>query len=253
MGPLTNTSFTSTGPAGSAVLLVHGLGGGVYEVQWLAEQLHRRHGLTVRAMHLAGHEHPATLMPASTHHDWLASVRREYEALASRCDVVHLVGFSTGCLVALRLAQLQPMRGMLVLLAPFLAVFKPRLLPVRPEALLRAFSFLSQVPRRPPPLADRALRAEVTRLLPFSTMNLHAARSALELASLVEPDLPKLRTPTLILQGARDTVVDPSGAARLDAALGGEHRLVVLPSSDHLVALDRERERVFDEVAAFLR
>lgn len=252
MRALTNTPFTLAGSAPGAVLLVHGLGGGVYEVQWLAEHLHARLGLTVRAMHLAGHERPSTLMPPSTHDAWLASLRREYDALAAAHRVVHVVGFSTGCLVVLRLAQQHAVSGKLVLLAPFLAVFKPALLPWRPEALLRAFRFLSQVPRRPPPLADRSLRAEVTRVLPFSTMNLDAARSALELAALVEQGLAQVTCPVLSIQGARDTVVDPAGATRLDAALGGEHRLVRLADSDHLVALDREREQLFDEVTGFL-
>ena len=151
MRALTNTPFTLAGSAPGAVLLVHGLGGGVYEVQWLAEHLHARLGLTVRAMHLAGHERPSRLMPPSTHDAWLASLRREYDALAAAHRVVHVVGFSTGCLVVLRLAQQHAVSGKLVLLAPFLAVFKPALLPWRPEALLRAFRFLSQVPRRPPP------------------------------------------------------------------------------------------------------
>jgi carboxylesterase len=121
------------------------------------------------------------------------------------------------------------------------------------ERLLELVPWLAQVPRRPPPLKDRAIRREVARCLPFRTMNLHAARSARALVTLVLADLAKVTAPTLVLQGARDTVVAPRGAARLDAGLThAPHRLVSFAGSDHLLALDAEREQVFDEVARFL-
>lgn len=255
MTPLENRPFLLEGNGAAAVLLVHGLGGGTYELQWLGEHLHARLGVTVRAMHLAGHEAPSRFMPASTHEAWLGSAQREYAALAQRFATVHVVGFSTGCLVAMRLAQVHvPARvsGRLALLAPFVDIYRPPFLPFSPERALELVPRLSQVPRRGPPLKNRELKAQVSRVLPFSTMNLDAARSAKALGALVLADLAKLARPTLLVQGARDTVVDPEGAARLDRELSCEHRLVVLEASDHLVALDEQRERVFDEVARFL-
>lgn len=250
MTPLANRPFTLPG-RGEAVLLVHGLGGGTYEVQWLGEALHARLGVTVRALHLPGHEAPARFMPASRHEDWVAAVERELDGLGP--GPVHLAGFSTGAMVALRVATRRALTGQLVLLAPFVDVYRPALLPVRPEALLDAMPWLTQVPRRPPPLRDAAVRAEVSTLLPFHTMNLDAARSAKALGRLALADADRVTAPTLILQGVKDTVVDPRGASRLAAALGAPHRLLALDDSDHLLVLDREDARVADEVVAFLR
>ncbi len=249
--PLENKPFTLPGRGGS-VLLVHGLGGGPYEVQWLGEALHERTGLTVRATHLPGHEAPARRMPASGYEEWTAAVIDEV-ALLSRDGPVHLVGFSTGGTISLRVAETVPLEGRLVLLAPFLDIHRPRFLPVRPEALLDLFSGLHVVPRRGPRLRDKALQREVERCLPFATMNLDAARSAKALSELAMRDIASVRAPVLILQGARDAVVNAGSAARIEAALRGERRLVILPESDHLLTLDSERERVFDEVTAFLR
>ncbi|MEW6431161.1 MAG: alpha/beta fold hydrolase [Myxococcota bacterium] len=245
--PLANRPFTLEG-AGGAALLVHGLGGGTYELQWLGEALHARLGITVRAMHLPGHEAPMRAMPPSRHEDWVAAVERELDALGP----AHLVGFSTGALVALRVAQRRPLTGRLVLLAPFIDIYRPPLLPVRPEALLEKTPWLSQVPRRPPPLRDATLRALVTAVLPFSTMNLDAVRSAKALSDAVLTALPRVTAPTLVLQGAKDTVVDPSGAARVAAGVRGA-RLVMLDDSDHLLVLDGQRDVVVDEVVVFLR
>ncbi|MCC6338081.1 MAG: alpha/beta fold hydrolase [Myxococcales bacterium] len=268
--PLGNECFTLPG-RGASVLLVHGLGGGTYELQWLGEALHARLGFTVRALHLPGHTAPSRWMPASRHEDWVAAVDAEVDALAQEASggrappvagggssshaglpVVHLIGFSTGAMVALRVAELRPLTGRLVLLAPFVDIFKPALLPWRPEALLDGFAWLSQVPRRPPPLRDARRRAEVSAVLPFQTMNLDAARSAKVLARHVLTDVGRVTAPTLLLQGAKDTVVDPSGARRLHDGLRGEKRLVELEDSDHLVVLDSQCPRVLDEVTAFL-
>jgi len=65
-------------------------------------------------------------------------------------------------------------------------------------------------------------------------------------------DLERVDVPTLVLQGERDTVVDARGAARLDAALRCEHRFRTFSRSNHLLALDVERDQVIDEVVAFL-
>lgn len=240
---------------GGAALFVHGLGGGPYETQWLAEDLHARTGLAVRSMMLPGHEAPARRMPASRHEDWVAAVARERDALRASLPEgapVHLVGFSTGCIIALRVEELHGSTGRVVLLAPFIDIYRPPLLPVRPEVLLEMVTAIDQVPRRGPRLRDRALRREVDACLPFPTMSLAAARSAKVLGELVMRDLAHVRAPVLLLQGMRDRVVDPSGAVRIEARLSGERRLVMLETSDHLVALDEERRRVFDETARFL-
>jgi carboxylesterase len=166
---------------------------------------------------------------------------------------VHLVGFSTGCLAVLRLAEVQPMSGRLVLLAPFMGVHRPRWLPWRPERLLAALPGLRQVPGRAPPLLDREVRRAVEAIRPFRSFNLEAARiMAAFRDETVIPALGAVRGPVLVVQGRRDTVVDVDGARRLAAGLGARARLLELPRSDHLVGLDRERELVFDAVTGHL-
>ena len=75
----------------------------------------------------------------------------------------------------------------------------------------------------------------------------------LELIDEVKPLVPMTTTPTLIIQGRLDTVVEPANATWLYQNLGSsEKALINLPHSDHLVALDRERERVIQAVLEFL-
>ena len=253
MTKLVNAPFTLPG-RGASVLLVHGLGGGPYELQWLGDAVHARTGFTVRALQLPGHTQAAFRMPHSTWREWFGAVEAGHDELVrgSGGAPVHVVGFSTGCLSAARLAQTRSITGRLVLLAPFVHVYRPSWLGVPPEVLLRWFRWLRWVPSAPTPLRDRATRREVDPCKPFTMFSLEATRSAKELCAAVLADLAKIAAPTLVLQGARDTVVDPRGARELLEGLRCEKRLRLLERSDHLLAIDGEREEVFAEVCGFL-
>ena len=250
--PLSSQPFIHEGLADHAVLLVHGLGGGPYEVQRLAEELHDAHGLTVQTLRLPGHEGPGPRMPASTWPEWYGAVRTAHTDLRARHPRVDLVGFSTGAMLVLHLAAEQDVAGRLVLLAPFVRVRRPRLLPVAPETLVRALAFVGSVPRLPPPLRDRAVRREVEGCAVYRTFNLDATRSALALIDIVMAELGEVRAPVLVVQGRRDTVVDPAGAELVYARLAGDKRLLWVEGSDHLLTLDVGHGQVLREVTGFL-
>lgn len=246
--PLKNEPFTLPGHT-ATVVLVHGLGGGTYELQRLGEYVHHALGWTVRAFHLPGHEHKATMMPASRHEDWARAVTAAIDEVEGP---VHVVGFSTGALTALRVAEQRSWAGKLVLLAPLVRVFRPSFLPVPTERLLDWFPGLRQVPRRPPPLRDRAVHAEVTRVLPFSTMNLEAVRSAVDLSNATMSALDRVEVPTLVVQGRNDTVVDAAGAREIVAGLRCRNELLLLDDSDHLITLDHDSAVAFAAITRFL-
>jgi carboxylesterase len=219
-------------------------------VQRLAERL-AASGVSTRTVLLPGHGLPGRRMPFSRWTEWFAAVSQAQEELASRHRRVDLVGFSTGAPLVLHLCAHRPVNGRLVLLAPFLRVYRPRFSPVRAEVLLRAFPFLTAVPRRRPPLRDGPLRQKVEHCAGYRTFSLSSAKSALELIELVEAELPSIVAPTLIIQGRQDTVVDPRGAALVEARLGGPRRLFEV-DSDHLLTLDTSASLVLDVAQRFL-
>ena len=88
----------------------------------------------------------------------------------------------------------------------------------------------------------------------FRTFNLQATISALELIDEVKPLVGEITTPTLIIQGRLDTVVEPFNARWLYSQLGATTKaLISLPRSDHLVALDRDRHSVITATVDFVR
>jgi carboxylesterase len=250
---LSNEPFLWRGAGEHACLLLHGLGGGVYELQWLAERLLAA-GLTVQGFNYPGHDRPAHRMPPSRWTEWYGRALEHYLALRQEYPRVSLVGFSTGCLLALHLAFAHPVYK-LVLLAPFFAIRHRWYYLFRPEQYLNSLGWLLEdVPRFH--LAHSGWGCSALwqeKVAYFRSFNLSAVRSALELIERVKGEVAGIRVPTLILQSRQDMVVDPDQAAWLYQELGSEEKILSwLEHSDHILTLDGERETVFDQVCAFL-
>jgi carboxylesterase len=234
-------------------LLLHGLGGGPYELGRLPEAL-REAGFLVTAPVLPGHEGPGPQMPDSRWEDWLATTHQAYDALVSSAGRPPVVlGFSTGATLGLRLALEQPLAA-LVLLAPFLAIRFSGLVPLRPLSYLRRFAqVVPQLPRRPPAVRDPAMRRWAAAQSCFNTFSMGATVSALELIESVTPRVAEIPVPCLIQQGKLDTVVEPANAEWLHNHLGSTpKRLAWYARSDHLLALDRQRSDVESDLLGFL-
>lgn len=249
---LSNEPFLWRGAGEHACLLLHGLGGGVYELQWLAERLLAA-GLTVQGFNYPGHDRPAHRMPPSRWTEWYGRALEHYLALQQEYPRLSLVGFSTGCLLALHLAFAHPVHK-LILLAPFFAIRHRWYYLFRPEQYLNSLGWLlEEVPRFRLPIRDGDVRALAERVAYLRSFNLTAVRSALELIERVRGEVASIQVPTLILQPRQDTVVDPDQAAWLYRELGSaEKTLHWLERSDHVLTLDCERETVFAQVCAFL-
>jgi carboxylesterase len=228
------------------------LGGGPYELAPLIKAIENA-GILVAAPVLPGHDAPGTTMPPSNWADWVTTAEAAFDKLALAGERVAVIGFSTGATVALYLASRKAVKRQ-VLMAPFLSIRYTGFIPLRPASYLRYLArFIPNVPRRPPAVRDQEMKRWAAQSDRFRTFNLHAALSALELIDEVKPLVPAIITPTLIIQGQLDTVIEAANSTWLYQNLGAsEKQLISLPKSDHLVALDRERHRAIHAVLGFL-
>ena len=230
-----------------ACLILHGLGGGPYEAGPLIEAI-RGTGLDIEVPTYPGHEGPGPRMPSSTWQEWSGAAVAAFDRLAASHRAVAVAGFSTGGTIALHLAAMRPVAR----LAPFLAIRHRWYYGARPEVYLETLGRLFQnVPRRRACIRDPIRRAEVERVIPYRTFSLEAARSSLALIRVVRLEVPRITTPTLIVQSRLDSVVDPEGARWLASNLGtpeADRAILWLDRSDHLVVFDFEREAVIARV-----
>jgi carboxylesterase len=231
-----------------AALFLHGLTGSPFELRPVAERLHRD-GLRCLGPAMAGHGGDPRDLAGLSWRAWVDAAKRDLVRLAG-ARRTYVVGCSMGALVACALAHDLPGRvDGLALLAPAL-----RLAPL--------LGLVGRLARRTP-LGAVVVRkggsdvrdAEMRRRNPtLPAVPLSAVGELLELQRHVDRLLPGVVAPALVLHGARDHTVTLGGARRLARRLGsGRGRVVVLAGSYHLLGIDVERERVAEEVAAFLR
>ena len=91
----------------AAVLLIHGFLSSPAELKSLGERLHAA-GHHVLGVRLKGHGTSPWDLRSRNWHDWAASVERGYEILKAFSQTIHIVGFSTGGLLALNHAASHP-------------------------------------------------------------------------------------------------------------------------------------------------
>jgi carboxylesterase len=242
--------FSSAGRA-PCVLAFHGFTGTTSELRPLLDSLVDC-GYAVHAPLLPGHgSNPAHLQDA-TFDDWVSAMKREVTAAQERHRHFVLCGFSLGSLVALELAIGQPegLRGLVLLgnavmlRAPVRAAlrFIDRRAWTLPDwYLLKLWSLDVRDP------------AQKTRISGYDRNPLRAALEVYRGGRRVEPRLPLVTCPTLIIHGGKDRVCPPSNARFVARQLGTcDVDAKVYPNSAHVVTADVDRRAVADDVVRFI-
>jgi carboxylesterase len=246
-------------------LLVHGLGGTPMELRFVAQGIARA-GYSVHCCQLAGHCSTVEALRTSTWQQWYASVEAGLERLRRHCDVVIAGGLSMGGILAAHLAHEKPkeVQG-LAFYAPTLWMngwsmpwYARALRYVRPTPLKIEINLPEHEPYG---IKDERVRAFVVRSMQsgdssaagvFSTpVRSFAHFNAL--VAVVKRELPRIKTPSLIIHPREDDIADLDNAMYLQRKLAGPVEVLVLEDSYHLVTLDRQRHRVVERSIDFAR
>lgn len=230
----------------TGILLVHSLSGTPKEMRLLARSLNLQ-GYTVLTVNLAGHGGTREHLVNTSWLDWLASVRRGADLLASRVDRLVVGGFSTGAVLALALAQERPLHvaGVLALSPAFRhdGEGMPR---------YARLAFLLPV--------LRALGIGQHRMFPERSVQVDqpgtpwwALAETRKLTASVLRRMTMLRAPCLVMHARHDDVASVSNAFEIvHKACHTNVSLQLLADSAHLITMGRERREVIARVAAFV-
>jgi len=237
--------LAGVGADGVGALLLHGFSGTPTEVRGLGEHLAAR-GVTVAAPLLPGHGVHHRELEQSDRRAWRAAAHDALDALQARCQRVVVVGQSMGGLLALDLAATREGVDGVVALAPALLPARITWLTLLPLPV----RYLPKHEERRPDLVDKD---RVRELWSTSHTPVRVVPEVLRLAKETGAALPRVRAPLLVVQGAKDRTVRPASARRvLDRVGSVDKELLWLAGSGHIVAVDAERETVFERVAAFV-
>ena len=243
--PLANSSpFDLPGRGRAAALCLHGLTGTPYEVRRLAEAISAV-GIRAVGPALPGHNETPERLAATSHTDWLEAARAKFHRLRENCDSVFIVGMSMGGLVALALAEEEPVDALVV-------IGTPLALPYPCAWLIPLVKYFRPMPRksRGSDIRDPAARA---RHPSYPVMPMNSVHELQRLQRRVRPQLARITAPILVAHGVHDRTANPLDAVEIRDSVSSEIReYLLLAASGHVVPVDFDGPALAQAVAEFL-
>jgi carboxylesterase len=228
------------GPVG--VVVSHGFTGTPASVRAWAEHLAAA-GFAVRLPLLPGHGTDWRDANRTTWPQWYGAIEDAYTDLGSRCSTVFACGLSMGGTLVLRLAEQQPVAG-LVLVNPSLGT-------ERFDA--RFARFIAPLMPSRPGIGSDVKKAGVVETA-YDRTPVRAFVSLQQLWRVVRADLSTITAPVLMFRSREDHVVEPmSGRLLLAGATATTVREVVLENSYHVATMDNDAPTIFDGSVEFIR
>jgi len=222
-------------------LLIHGFTGAPYEVEPLAEYLQERTDWLFSVPTLPGHGEPGSLKGVR-YQEWIDHAEAELKKLIETCEIVYVIGFSMGGLIASFLAANYPV-DKLVLLSAAAYYINPRQLGTDIKQMIFD-SFRGN-------LQENELFQRYKRKI--TETPLAATLQFRRLVSFIKPLLNQVKVPTLIAQGECDGIVPPKSAEYLYQTIGAKQKkLTYIKDSKHHICHCEERTALFSQVLDFL-
>jgi len=229
------------------VLLIHGFTGAPTEMRPMGEYLAGR-GLTVCGVRLPGHGTTPEDLARTRRQEWIAACEAGLEDLRARCQTLFVGGLSLGSLLTLWLGAHHDDLAGLILMAPAVKVrdWQIHLTPI-------AKYFMKYSPVDHTAESDLSDPRALDRVWCYDTRPVAAAAEVYALQRWARRALPRITQPALIFQGRRDRDLSPDAAQFTYDRIGSADKtLIWLENSGHNILIDGERERVWEESAAWI-
>ena len=259
---ITDASFFYPGGK-AAVILIHGLTGTPTEMKFVGKGLANA-GFTVYGIQMAGHCGSEEDLLRTGWADWFASVEAAYLEIAKKHEVVYAAGLSMGAVMSMHLAAKHPGKlkaiGLLSTTLHYDGWSIPKfrfLLPLFLHTPLGLhYRFVENFPYG---IKDDRLRQRVVTNMQAGNsaeagnlgMTGASLRQVLALVKVVKREMPAITTPAIILHAAEDDVASRKNADYCETHLGGAKKKVLLHESYHIITVDRERNKVVQDLVDY--
>jgi len=226
----TSSFYLNGGSTG--IMLIHGFTGAPPEMRLIGEYLHQR-GITVSAPLLPGHGTFVEDLNRFKWTDWVAHTKQAFSELTSECDTVFIGGLSLGSLITLNLAAENKELPGAVLFAPSIKLTN-KLIYLTP--ILKYF--IQKVKK---PMVQYANQAADRQAWTYNERPMAGAHELLKIISHTRTLLPEVKCPLLIVDGAKDEIIDPACSRFIyDRVASVDKEVLTLPDSGHCLTIDGE-------------
>ncbi len=229
-----------------AVLLIHGFKGSVAHMRPIGERL-RDAGFTVQGINLPGHASTLDAMKRCTWEDWLGAGRDAVKALRANHETVSVMGLSMGGCISLILAEEGLTDAVVPVSAPMAA--QNKLLPLA-GILWPIMPQISWGKGGGP--KDQMLDPKYN--LGYGGFPTKTGASLYRLIRMAKEGLGKIVCPMMVVQSHGDETIDAGSADLiLEGSASARKTMLWLDEVPHVCTITRERGRIADQAADFLR
>ncbi len=245
----------------NAVLLIHGLTGSPYEMNYLAKQLNRS-GYTVSVPCLAGHDTSLADLKKRTWQDWYATVKQGFLELKKQHSNVCVAGLCMGAVLALHLSYELGSNVTAIGLFSTTLAYDGWGLPwykfLAPLTYYTPVRYFYDYPEcEPYGIKDKRLRAIVAKGLKDNSVAYNkvpgvSMHESFRLVKNVKKNIRSITTPTLIIHSIEDDTASVNNATYIERQIGSSSvRKVIIDDCYHMITIDNKREQVADETINF--
>jgi carboxylesterase len=216
----------------NVVILVHGFGGGIFEMQLLADFL-ETNGYDVFLPILRGHEEERKDIKKYGYTDWVYSVEQYVKKAFDEYESVYFIGFSLGALIALDLSRKYKFMAIVASNTPIyiwnLSVFIKNVFTKRGKYIKEKLKFMLSSP-------------------------LSTTMQFIRYKKNIEEILKEVNTKILIIQTLDDdTVHHKSAKFVFDNICSTDKHIKIFEKGSHLLFLSDKKQEIFDVILKFLK
>ena len=239
----------SAKPDAAGVLLIHGFLAGPEEIRGLGERLHEQ-GFNVLGVRLKGHGTSPWDLRSQRWQDWAKSVDHGYQILRAWSDRIHLVGFSTGGLLAIHQASTVSENNLCSVTSVSAPIkFRNKNLIFVPllhhaNKLVSWFNSEGLVPFRPNEPENPHIN--------YQHIPIRAVYQLQQLVAHIQETKPAIPAPVYLFQGDKDPVVDPASVKKLANCINGSNTEVTMINSKRHGILYHNDENIQQSIVANL-
>lgn len=216
---------------GRCVVLIHGFGGGYFELKNLDDYLTGR-GVDCSFVQLAGHTGRYKDFLLVTRNQWIKSARKQIEAVLEEYESVIIVGFSMGGLIATYMADL-PVQA-------FIFVNTPLKLSDTGKVIKNISTSFRNY-------AEKYVRATLCTPLPA------LAELYLLLNETRDTNFSKIKAPCLIIQTRDDDTANSKSGDMISQRLSCKHKVVYYEHGGHKIFDGDTCPEVCREILDFIK
>ena len=230
------------GPGAAGALVVHGFTGNPSSMRPLAEALAAA-GFAVELPRLPGHGTVIEEMAETGWDEWSTEAEAAYQRLAARCDRVVVVGLSMGGTLVSWLAAQHPEIAGMVAINPAVEPAADSFLEILENTLEQGVTIMPGVGSD---IADPDVQESAYLGSPVAPM-----LSLMKAIRALDPQLPSIQCPVLIITSREDHVVAPSASDHLASRVSGPVERVWLERSFHVATLDHDKAEIESRAVEF--